>query len=223
MITRRNILALTGMGLVAGGSIFNLLRGGQAGLSDLAGIGSANAQGTSAQIEDITLGDQNAPVKVIEYASFTCPHCASFHADTYEDLKRDYIDTGKVHFTYREVFFDRYGLWAAMIARCAGPERYMSVAEILYATQGEWARQGDAAAVADSLKRIGVQAGLSQEEVDACLQDADMAQSLVSWYEANADADNIRSTPSFLINGELAAGNMGLAQIGALIDAAAAG
>ncbi len=160
-------------------------------------------------------------MKVIEYASFTCPHCANFHTDTYKDFKRDYIDTGKVHFTYREVFFDRYGLWAAMVARCAGPDRYMSVADILYRTQGEWARQGDAAAVADSLKRIGVQAGLSQEEVDACLNNADLAQSLVSWYEANADADNIRSTPSFLINGELAAGNMGLAQIGALIDAAA--
>ena len=221
MITRRNILALTGMGLVAGGSVFNLLRGGQIGLSGLAGIGAANAQGTAVQIEDITLGDENAPVKVIEYASFTCPHCANFHNDTYKDFKRDYIDTGKVHFTYREVFFDRYGLWAAMVARCAGPDRYMSVADILYRTQGEWARQGDAAAVAESLKRIGVQAGLSQEEVDACLNNADLAQSLVSWYEANADADNIRSTPSFLINGELSAGNMGLAQIGALIDAAA--
>ena len=221
MITRRNILALTGMGLVAGGSVFNLLRGGQIGLSGLAGIGAANAQGTAVQIEDITLGDENAPVKVIEYASFTCPHCANFHNDTYKDFKRDYIDTGKVHFTYREVFFDRYGLWAAMVARCAGPDRYMSVADILYRTQREWARQGDAAAVADSLKRIGVQAGLSQEEVDACLNNADLAQSLVSWYEANADADNIRSTPSFLINGELSAGNMGLAQIGTLIDAAA--
>lgn len=221
MITRRNILALTGMGLVAGGSVFNLLRDGQTGLSGLAGIGAANAQGTAVQIEDITLGDENAPVKVIEYASFTCPHCANFHNDTYKDFKRDYIDTGKVHFTYREVFFDRYGLWAAMVARCAGPDRYMGVAEILYATQGEWARQGDAAAVADSLKRIGLQAGLSQEEVDACLNNADLAQSLVSWYEANADADNIRSTPSFLINGELSAGNMGLAQIGTLIDAAA--
>ncbi|WP_339643860.1 DsbA family protein [Jannaschia helgolandensis] len=221
MITRRNILALTGMGLVAGGSVFNLLRGGQIGLSGLAGIGAANAQGTAVQIEDITLGDEKAPVKVIEYASFTCPHCANFHNDTYKDFKRDYIDTGKVHFTYREVFFDRYGLWAAMVARCAGPDRYMSVADILYRTQGEWARQGDAAAVAESLKRIGVQAGLSQEEVDACLNNADLAQSLVSWYEANADADNIRSTPSFLINGELSAGNMGLAQIGTLIDAAA--
>jgi protein-disulfide isomerase len=221
MITRRNILALTGMGLVAGGSVFNLLRGGQTALSGLVGIGAANAQGTAVQIEDITLGDENAPVKVIEYASFTCPHCANFHNDTYKDFKRDYIDTGKVHFTYREVFFDRYGLWAAMVARCAGPDRYMSVADILYRTQREWARQGDAAAVADSLKRIGVQAGLSQEEVDACLNNADLAQSLVSWYEANADADNIRSTPSFLINGELSAGNMSLTQIGTLIDAAA--
>ncbi|SFJ73449.1 DsbA family protein [Jannaschia pohangensis] len=216
MITRRKALVLTATGLVAGGA-YGLWNGNatEGGLVDL---GAANAQ--TIEIEDISIGDANAPVKVVEYASFTCPHCANFHRDTFKDFRRDYIETGKVHFTYREVFFDRYGLWAAMIARCAGQDRYFGVAEVLYQTQGEWARQGDPASVAASLKRIGAQAGLSAEQADACLQDGEMAQSLLAWYEGNASSDGIRSTPSFLINGEVHSGNMSLSQLGALVDEA---
>lgn len=220
MITRRKALTLAGVGLVAGGG-FTLLRDTPAGdIAGLADLGAANAQ-EAGTIEDVTLGDPNAPVKVIEYASYTCPHCANFHNDTFKAFKADYIDTGKVHFTYREVFFDRYGLWASMVARCAGPDRYFGVADLLYQTQAQWARQGDAASVAESLKRVGAQAGLSQEALDACLQDADMAQKLVAWYEKNAADDNVRSTPTFLINGDVHTGNMSLSQLGALVDDAA--
>lgn len=220
MITRRKALTLAGVGLFAGGG-FALLRDTPAGdIAGLADLGAANAQ-EAGTIEDVTLGDPNAPVKVIEYASYTCPHCANFHNDTFKAFKADYIDTGKVHFTYREVFFDRYGLWASMVARCAGPDRYFGVADLLYQTQAQWARQGDAASVAESLKRVGAQAGLSQEALDACLQDADMAQKLVAWYEKNAADDNVRSTPTFLINGDVHTGNMSLSQLGALVDDAA--
>ena len=180
---------------------------------------AANAQ-EGVEIEDITLGDADAPVEVIEYASYTCPHCASFHAETFKDFKRDYIDTGKVHFIYREVFFDRYGLWAAMVARCGGPERYFGISDLIYAQQGSWARAGEPAAIAGELKKLGLQAGLDQAQLDACLQDADMAQSLVAWYEGNAQRDGIRSTPSFVIDGEVHTGNMSLSRIGELVDAA---
>lgn len=220
MITRRKALTLAGGGLFAGGG-FTLLRDTSAGdIAGLTNLGAANAQEAGA-IEDVTLGDPNAPVKVIEYASYTCPHCANFHNDTFKAFKAEYIDTGKVHFTYREVFFDRYGLWASMVARCAGPDRYFGVADLLYQTQAQWARQGDAASVAESLKRVGAQAGLSREALDACLQDADMAQNLVAWYEKNAADDNVRSTPTFLINGDIHTGNMSLSQLGALVDDAA--
>ncbi len=213
MITRRRALTLAGIGAFAAGG-FALLAS-----PEFADLGTANAQGASA-IEEVTLGDANAPVKVVEYASYTCPHCATFHNDTFKAFKADYIDTGRVHFTYREVFFDRYGLWAAMVARCAGTDRYFGVADILYRTQGEWARQGEAALVVESLKRVGAQAGLSAQAVDACLQDADKAQSLVAWYEKNAADDGVRSTPSFLINGEMHTGAMSLDQLGALVDEA---
>lgn len=211
MITRRNVLTLTALGLAAVGA--TLLPFG--GLLSSA----AWAQGADA-IQEITLGDPDAPVKVTEYASFTCPHCADFHKNTFPAFKRDYIDTGKVFFTYREVYFDRYGLWASMIARCAGPDRFFGISGIIFDELGEWARQDDPAMVAASLKRIGAQAGLSPEQADACLEDGEKAQALVSWYEANAAKDNIRSTPSFLIDGEMHSGNMSPEQIGALVDAA---
>ncbi|WP_308915834.1 DsbA family protein [Jannaschia sp. LMIT008] len=218
MIDRRNLLVMGAAG-AAGLAYAYWPRGGDAPL--LPGLtGAAQAQGTTA-IQDVTLGDPNAPVTVVEYASFTCPHCASFHANTFKDFKRDYIDTGRVHFVYREVFFDRYGLWASMVARCAGPDRYFGVVDLLYREQSNWARQGDAAAVAESLKRIGAQAGLDQATLDACLQDADMAQSLVAWYESNAARDGVRSTPSFLIDGQMHSGSLSLAQLGALVDDAA--
>ncbi|CUH38982.1 Thiol-disulfide oxidoreductase D [Jannaschia seosinensis] len=218
MIDRRKALILGGAAILGTGAYG--LWNGNSTTSGLVDLGAARAQGT-ADIAEITLGREDAPVKVVEYASYTCPHCASFHNDTFKDFKREYIDTGKVHFTYREVFFDRYGLWAAMIARCVGPERYFGVADMLYQTQSEWARQGDPAAVAQSLKRIGAQAGLSPEEADACLEDAEKAQALVAWYEAKTAEDGVRSTPSFVIDGNLHSGNMSLAQIGALVDEAA--
>ncbi|TFL18424.1 DsbA family protein [Jannaschia formosa] len=217
MASRRTFLTLLASGTALGAGALLWPRGNGLALPDL---GAAYAQG-AADVAEMTLGDENAPVKVVEYASYTCPHCASFHADTFKDFRSEYIETGKVHFTYREVYFDRYGLWASMIARCAGPDRFFGVSDLLYQNQGEWARQGDPAAVAESLKRIGLQAGLDQAEVDACLQDAEKAEALYGWYQANAERDGVQSTPSFLINGEMHSGNMSLSQIGRLVDEAA--
>ena len=75
-------------------------------------------------IEDMVLGDPNAPVTIIEYASFTCPHCKNFHEGTFKKLKKNYIDEGTVKFILRDVYFDRYGLWAAMVARCDNSEKF---------------------------------------------------------------------------------------------------
>ena len=87
------------------------------------------------EVKDFSIGNPDAAVKIIEYASFTCSHCAHFEEEVFKPLKRDYIDTGKIHFTLREVYFDRYGLWAAMMARCGGELKYFPVADILFSTQ----------------------------------------------------------------------------------------
>lgn len=168
---------------------------------------AAFAQGATASSEamavpDMVLGQETAPVTVIEYASFTCPHCANFHDTVYDQLKANYIDTGKVKFVYREVYFDRFGLWAAMVARCAGPEKYFGISDILYDKQKDWLAPQDPAAIADNLRKIGLQAGMNAEQVDACLKDNDMAKAMVAAYQTNATADGIDSTPSFIVDGQ---------------------
>ena len=152
-------------------------------------------------VADYGIGATDAPVKIVEYLSFTCPHCAHFHADVYPKLKADYIDTGKVRLEYHEVYFDRYGLWAAMMARCGGEMRYFGITDILFDTQTEWAASDDPAVVVANLKKIGRTAGMDDATLDACMNDADMAKALVAHYETNFKADGIEGTPTFLING----------------------
>lgn len=153
-------------------------------------------------VVEMTQGNMDAPVQVVEYASYTCPHCAAFHEGPYQQVKQDYIDTGMIGFTYREVYFDQPGLWASMIARCGGEMRFFGINNLLYENQQEWARAGDGAAIAAALRQIGKVAGLSDEDLDACMADADKAQELMAWYQTNADRDDVTGTPSFLINGE---------------------
>ncbi len=167
---------------------------------------------------DFSLGDPNAPVKIVEYASFTCPHCATFHEQVFKDLKRDYIDTGKVQFTLREVYFDRYGLWAAMVARCGGEMRYFGITDVLFSTQQEWAASNDPTTVVNNLKTIAVAAGMDGAAVDACMQDGAMAEALIARFETNMAADGVEGTPTIFINGTKHS-NMSYADMKVILDA----
>lgn len=188
-------------------------------------IGAANAQDAAdvdtSSIVEMAMGPEDAKVTLIEYASYTCPHCASFHAGPFKEIKKNYVDTGKIRFVYREVYFDRLGLWASMIARCAGPEKFFGINDLIYSGQAEWSRAGGAAEVADALRKIGRLAGIEADALDACLQDADKAQTLVAWFQQNAKADDIDSTPSFVLNGEKVA-NASYSELASRIDAALA-
>jgi protein-disulfide isomerase len=179
-------------------------------------VGAVAAQEAS-QVEEMTLGDPDAPVTVIEYASFTCPHCATFHEEGFEQLKADYVDAGKVRYVYREVYFDRPGIWAALVARCGGGDRYFGIVDLIYERQDEWARAGEPAEIADNLRRLGLSAGLSEAELEACLSDGDKAQAMLAEFQRNADADGIESTPSFVIGGETYT-NRPYADLAAIID-----
>ena len=168
-------------------------------------FGAANAEiineiDTSV-IREMTLGINDAPIKVVEYASFTCPHCRSFHDNVFKKLKTNYIDSNKISFTYREIYFDRFGLWASIIARCGAQNKFFAISDLLYKKQSEWTK-GSPADIADSLRRVGVVSGLAQNDVEACFKDGQKAQSLVAWSEKNSKKDEITSTPSFIINGK---------------------
>ena len=190
MISRRSALALTG-----------------AAAATLALNASVIAQEAkdidTSDIVDVRLGNPDAAVTVIEYASFTCPHCARFHQGPFKQLKADFIDTGKINFIYREVYFDRFGLWAAIVARCGEgfENRYFGIADLIYENQSTWARQEDPTKIVESLKKFGKTAGLTDAQLDQCFTDADNAQKLYARWLQQADADGINSTPSFLING----------------------
>ena len=168
---------------------------------------AANAQSSDAdagatEIIDMVQGAEDAPITVIEYASFTCPHCARFHSDVYKLLRKNYIDTGKVKFIFREVYFDKYGMWASMIARCSGPDRYFGMTDLILNSQSTWARAGDDLAIVEALRKIGRLSGMQDAALDSCLQDGDKLRALVGWYKENAQRDGIQSTPSFLIDGQ---------------------
>ncbi|MEM8787293.1 MAG: DsbA family protein [Pseudomonadota bacterium] len=164
-------------------------------------VWAQDAEAPARSVEGMVLGDPDAPVTVIEYASLTCPHCASFHRDVFKRIKTNYIDTGKVRFVVRDVYFDRYGLWAAMVARCAGPERYFGIVDRLFERQDEWSRQAEAADAVAGIFAIGRQAGMTDDQMDACVQDQAWAEALVAEYQKNAQADEVQGTPTFFING----------------------
>jgi protein-disulfide isomerase len=175
-----------------------LIATGALALAMLAGPVQAQDADTS-QITEMTMGPADAKVTIIEYASFTCPHCASFHTGPLKELKADYIDTDKVHFIYRDVYFDRFGLWASMVARCGGEEKFFGISDMLYEQQREWTN-GQPAEIADNLRRIGKVAGIEPDALDACLNDEAKAKALVAWYQENAEAHQVNSTPTLIIN-----------------------
>jgi protein-disulfide isomerase len=213
---RRTMMVGAGALVMAvGASIFAI-----GGNSDLPDPGAANAQEAAdvdtSSIVEMAMGPEDAPVTVIEYASFTCPHCATFHNGPAQKLKSEYVDTGKVRFVYRDVYFDRPGLWASMVARC-DPDRFFGITDMLYKQQRDWIGEGQPAQIADNLRRIGKVAGLDDDQLETCMTDAEKAQTLVAWFQQNAEADEVDSTPSLVINGEKHP-NMAWADLKSIID-----
>ncbi|GKY86322.1 DsbA family protein [Sinisalibacter aestuarii] len=183
-------------------------------------VAPALGQDAAADVElmpDYVLGDDAAPVTVIEYASFTCPHCANFHGDQFKKLKTNYIDTGKVRFIHREVYFDRFGLWGGLLANCGGEVRYFGIAGMLYDQQKDWIGSGDPTEILANLTKMGKTAGLTEEQVDACLKDEALATRLVATFQAHAETDDINATPTLIIDGDKHS-NMSFNDLAAIID-----
>ena len=169
-------------------------------------------------LPDIPLGSADAPITVVEYASYTCPHCADFHDTVFGKLKADYIDTGKVQFIHREVYFDRFGLQAAQVANCGGVTKYYPINDMIYSTQKDWIADGQPATIAANLKKIGLKAGLTSEAIDACMADDARAEQMVATFQARATADDVQGTPTLLIDGEKNS-NMSYSELKAILDA----
>ncbi len=201
------------------------------GAAALAGLPAFALEDKGYALGDVVIGDPDAPVTIIEYASLTCPHCASFHVNAWPQIKADYVDTGKVKFILREVYFDQFGLWSAMIARCAGTEGYpMLIGKFLERQRGWYLdhvaafnETKNAAPIIEEMMKIGRLAGLSNERMNSCLGDQALLERMVGDFQTNSAADGVRSTPTFLVNGEVVSGSVPAGQMAEVIERKLAG
>jgi protein-disulfide isomerase len=150
------------------------------------------------QPTDHVLGDPKAPVTMIEYASFTCPHCAHFATAILPEVKKKWVDTGKVKLIYRDFPLDQTALKAAQLAECAGKDKYFGVVDVIFGTQQKWATASDPIGELAKLLRI---AGMGEAEVKACLANDAVANGVVADYRGG-ETLGVNSTPTLFINGE---------------------
>jgi protein-disulfide isomerase len=200
MITRRAFtaaLSLTGLAALAR-------------LSPLRLISYAMAQGASdvakpVSLPDMALGPADASVTITEYASMTCPHCAAFNEAVFPKIKSAYIDSGKVRYVFREFPLDIKAAAGSMLARCIAKEdagKYFAVIDMLFKQQNDWVTKN----TTETLTRIGKQAGLSQQAVEACLKDQALLDKIAADQKFASDVLKVNSTPTFFVNGEMIKG-----------------
>ena len=164
---------------------------------------------------DKVLGRAGAPVTIVEYASFTCPHCAHFHADILPQLKKTYIDTGKARLVYRDFPLDRYALAASVVARCAARDRYFGMVDLLYREQPRWSGAKNPMA---ALTGLAMLAGISKKKLEACFKDEGLQKAVLQQRLTASQKFNVTSTPTLIINGAKYGGDLTLEQARAVID-----
>jgi protein-disulfide isomerase len=174
-----------------------------------------------AQADDMSLGDPRAKVRVIEYASASCPHCAHFATDVFPAFKAKYVDTGKASYTLKEYLTEPAAIAAAgfLLARCAGKDRYFPVLDAVFRGQDEMVQTGDVRGV---LARIAKSpGGLSEAQLDACMRDMAAEKALAARADRHVHVDKVTVTPTFIINGRRYEGGMTLPELDAAIAQAA--
>ncbi|MDO9413209.1 MAG: DsbA family protein [Pseudolabrys sp.] len=187
--------------------------------------GEALAQAKVSEVElmapgalpDMVMGDPKASVTVIEYASMTCPHCATFTEKTFPELKKRYIDTGKVKFIFREFPLDQLAAAAFMLARCSGEtdsSKYFTMIDTMFKQQRVWAVEKPL----PPLLALAKQAGFTQASFDACLQNQKLLDGIEATRNRGADKFKVQSTPSFFINGTLFTGALSIDEMAKAID-----
>jgi protein-disulfide isomerase len=206
MITRRDALTLIGSTALAG----SLLQS----LPALAQSASAADLAVPGPLGDVFQGPDDAKVTIVEYASLTCSHCATFHKETYPLLKSRYIDTGKVRFVLREYPLDPLATAGFMLARCDGNTKYYPITDLLFDQQRAWAYSEKPL---DALKQMMRQAGFSQENFDACLKDQKLYDGVNAVKNRAAQQFKVESTPTFFINGQRHPGGMSIDELEKII------
>lgn len=196
MITRRaftTMLSLTGLAALASLSPLRLISGAFAQ--------SAAEVAKPVSLPDMALGPQDAAVTITEFASMTCPHCAAFNEQVFPKIKSEYIDTGKVRYIFREFPLDIKAAAGSMLSRCIAngdAPKYFAVTDMLFRSQNDWVTKN----TTETLTRIGKQAGLSAQQVEACLKDQALLDKIAADQKYASEVLRVDSTPTFFINGE---------------------
>jgi protein-disulfide isomerase len=170
-----------------------------------------------AQADDMSLGNPQAKVQVVEYASASCPHCARWDMEVFPAFKAKYVDSGKVRYTLKEYLTDPEAIAAAgfLLARCAGKDRYFQVVDAVFKGQQEMVESKDVKGV---LARIAKDpGGLSEAQFDACMRDTAAEKALAARVDRHEHVDKVESTPTFIINGKRTEGEMTLPELDAAI------
>jgi len=168
-------------------------------------------------LPDMMMGNDKAPVTIIEYASMTCPHCAHFQETTFPELKKRYIDTGKVFYIFREFPLDNLAAAASMLARCAGKDdksKYFALVDTLFRQQRQWAVEKPI----PPLMTIAKQAGFTEETFNACLANQKVLDGIESVRQRAVSKFKVQSTPTFFINGTSYPGAMSIEDMAKVID-----
>ena len=165
---------------------------------------------TEQALKERIMGDPEAPITIIEFASLTCPHCADFHAETLPQIKKEWIETGRAKLVYRDFPTSPVALavYGAMVARCAPEDRYFKFLEVFFKQQRSWTGSPDPMKALAQLARLG---GMSQADFDACTQNEALFKGI---HERALDGQiefDIESTPSFVVNGRVIRGGMNYA------------
>ncbi|WP_259780864.1 DsbA family protein [Aestuariispira ectoiniformans] len=148
-------------------------------------------------IQERVLGDPNAPVTMIEFSSLTCPHCADFHKDKLPEIKKKYIDTGKVKLVYRDFPWDQAAAAAALLARCSPPDRYFKFLDALFRNREKWISENPI----EGLTRLGKMGGVSEDKFKACLSEGKIMDDIIKSRMEGAQKYEVSATPTFIIKG----------------------
>jgi protein-disulfide isomerase len=205
-LTRRHVLlgAAAVAAIIAGGTgvhLWSPIDTAAAQMSTGADVSMADLL-VPGPLGDEIQGQADAPVTIVEYASMTCPHCSHFHETTYPEMKKKYIDTGKVRFIFREFPLDPLAAAAAMLARCAGKDKFFPLIDAFFAQQKDWVVQKPL----QPMFAIAKQAGFTQQSFDECLANQQMLTGLEEQRTRATQKFNVNSTPTFFINGKTVRG-----------------
>ena len=164
---------------------------------------------------DYYMGNQYAPVIVIEYASLSCPHCAHFHEDVVEPLVPSYINSGKVKYVYRDFPLNAPALAAAKLTHCANPERFFSFIKVLFKSQDQWAFTPNYEEILKNIAKLG---GVNEEKFHECQKDQALETAILKTQQDANEVLEVDQTPTIFINGSKYEGKHEYKEVAAFID-----